>query len=609
MAALRGGAWIQVADGEGHLAQEYTAERIDPLPGQWIDMMKPSAMIYPANGRVVTMTADHGRAHVPARAMESGMLEGNVVIRIYEPSTAGVRADPGSTAPSMTVYADDAEFDNVQGSITSPRAIRVETETITFKGEGLSIQLAEKSARIERLIVQRATAPIEIRSKRRVTRKAMLPPTERYCIVQEEQASGQQPSWYRLVLQDNVRIERFLGDSGRKSTVLGDQLVATFVLGEGGPGATFAGVPMGTRAFIAASIMAGMAQEAEPTDDQSVVYIHYTGRLVMTPDETARVRLSLSGADDGEVIVEGTEGRGVRIHDDLNDADVDCARLRYRAAKDMIELIGDDANPFSMRSPRMTMTGDRFWLARAQGVGGVVGAGRMVLRQGATALEAAFLGFPEALQRALADASGESHAVMEAAVRRVAQDAEPGDDQEKAPDLEINWTEGIDLDFADGEADSQLTQARFRGDVTVSSEAFTMSSETLAIDFADDPKRPDAIERIVAAGGARVDRLGDAGQLEAEMIDLSLEEDPDGKTVPRVMLARGGVEASDPLQRMWTEELEIHFEPVDPAQGRGPEAGVCWRGHWGRDGSSSHHDRGCTGTRASSHERRRAYFR
>jgi hypothetical protein len=100
-----------------------------------------------------------------------------------------------------------------------------------------------------------------------------------------------------------------------------------------------------------------------------------------------------------------------------------------------------------------------------------------------------------------------------------------------------------------------------------------MSSETLAIDFSDDPKRPDAIERIVAAGGARVDRLGDAGQLEAETIDLSLEEGPDGKTVPRVMLARGGVEASDPLQRMWTEELEIHFEPVDPAKGEAPKRG------------------------------------
>jgi hypothetical protein len=564
MASLRGGAWIQVADEDGTLAQEYRAERIDPLPEQWIDMVEPSAMVYPASGRVIAMDADRGRAFVPSRAMESGVLKGNVVIRIFEPRKDGSRVDPRTSSPSMTFFADVAEFDNVQGSITSDQKIRVETDEITFQGIGLAVQLGVDGHQIERLIIERATAPIELRSRRIVARRHIRS-GEVFCDGAWVDSDQPPPAWYELVLHDDVKIEQHTHGTSQLNTVSGDRLVATFALGEGGVEATFAGVPLSTEAYIA-SLALGVVDQSTPEDaPASVVYIHYTGRLVMTPDETARLRMRDS--DDGEVVVEGAKGSGVAIHSDTNQADIVCAELRYRAATDTVEFIGSTTHALVLDSPRMHLTGERFWLARAEGVGGVLGAGRMVLVTRATPIEAALGGVGDAIHTMLATALAESHALKEVAVRVVQED--------DTPSLEITWSEGIDLDFVEGD-ESAISQARFRGDVAVASESFNLASEALVVEFAGDPERPDAVERIFASGGASVDRPGSAGSLHADSIDLALQEGPEGSTIPRVMLAKGGVEASDPAQKMWAEELLVHFEPLDDEERaeRAPQRGL-----------------------------------
>ena len=250
LAALKEGAWIQVAGEDGSLAQEYSARRIDPLPEQWIDMDQPHALMYPKSGRIISLTAEKGKAHVPSRAIESGTFSGNVEIRIYEPLSSGSRANIVETAPSVVVRADVADFDNVQGEITSDDRVEVRTEEITFVGEGLSIQLGEDGAQIERLIIDRAIEPIKIRRRRELAqgqqpaqptnnaqsasatpRKAVVASTPPEPAVPTE---SDEPTWYRMVLHDDIRIVRVGSESGGESTVHGDQLVATFALGEGG---------------------------------------------------------------------------------------------------------------------------------------------------------------------------------------------------------------------------------------------------------------------------------------------------------------------------------------------------------------------------------------
>ena len=110
MASLRNGAWIQIADEQGRLAQEYSARRLDPMPDQWVEMDAPQAIMYPSSGRVIVMEADQGTAHVPSRALEAGILNGGVKIRIYEPSsTSSELVDITTARPSVSIDAEVAE--------------------------------------------------------------------------------------------------------------------------------------------------------------------------------------------------------------------------------------------------------------------------------------------------------------------------------------------------------------------------------------------------------------------------------------------------------------------------------------------------------------------
>ena len=82
---LEQGAWVQVADEDGGLAQQYSADRIDPLPSGLLEMERPRARIYLGGGRVLVLRGEHGLLEAPQQAIESGRLDGDVVIRLFSP--------------------------------------------------------------------------------------------------------------------------------------------------------------------------------------------------------------------------------------------------------------------------------------------------------------------------------------------------------------------------------------------------------------------------------------------------------------------------------------------------------------------------------------------
>ncbi|MBM4100064.1 MAG: hypothetical protein FJ260_08945 [Planctomycetes bacterium] len=179
---LEQGAWIQVADAAGNLKQQYTATRIDPLPDKRLDMTDPRAVLYGEGGRIVTMRADSMAARVPKRALESGRLAGNVVIRIFRPRD-GRPVDLKVDQPDVTVESPEADFDSESGEIRCDRQVRISGEVITFDGEGLSLTLSQDGKNLERLVVDRALAPVRIsraaveaQAKRREAEAGNVPP-------------------------------------------------------------------------------------------------------------------------------------------------------------------------------------------------------------------------------------------------------------------------------------------------------------------------------------------------------------------------------------------------------------------------------------------------
>lgn len=160
--SLAAGAWVQVADETGRLAQQYSATKLDPLPGSQIAMREPRAQIFQRDGRVLALAARKGIALVPRRALESGTLEDDVEVRLFRPLPDGRAVDVDRDPPSVVVTADQAQFDGSLGEVRCDRAVRVATDAGTFAGEGLSLVLDGEGEGVERLEIMRAIEPIRI---------------------------------------------------------------------------------------------------------------------------------------------------------------------------------------------------------------------------------------------------------------------------------------------------------------------------------------------------------------------------------------------------------------------------------------------------------------
>lgn len=648
---LESGAWVQVADDAGRLQQRYRARRLDPEPDRWVRMEQPHAVLFPGEGRVVTMRADRGRARIPKRAIQAGRLEGDVVIRVY-------RAPPGERVifegddpvgePLIVIHAEEAQFDEVLGEIRCDRWVdfraRQETAgrasadlapqvtTVAFKGEGLSITVDSGMNSIERLVVERALGPIVITRSGAVDAPtgelaASAVPVAAPAQAMDDDGSPARPPRgdeapvasaapppaiepppaattappareamrdhrpYRFTLHDNVVIRRI--NQGRESVVRGDRLVAIFAMEQGGLRDALArsGIGAGDSAAAAArpsrergilgdphassvrsaalplpqqitllTLASVEAQTSSPSgaaDGHAVVdmvTIHYDGRMVMVPATDERD--ALDSPDDVRLAVEALDTAGrrfVEVEDVRTLARARCQRLIYHGSTDTIDLEGSIAQPFALTSPRLDLTGGAFRFERSTGRGEVGGAGRMRLGPQDDR--------PGSASRAGAGGAGEERAP------RVARD------------LDITWTRGLDIQLGDEKSGGRIRSAHFQGDVKVDTPDFMLETQGLRVYFADG--RENVVERIRAEGDAVATRLGEGGRLAAQVIDVTIVQDPSGRAIPKVMEARGGVSASDASQTMWSDDLLVHFRPRTADATREDRGGGALDGEFG----------------------------
>ena len=269
--SLASGAWIQVADETGRLAQQYSATKLEPLQGSQLAMTEPRSMVYMKDGRVLVLSARKGVAYVPRRALESGTLEEDVEVRLFRPE-AGRTVDIDRDVPAVVVVAEQAQFDGVLGEVRCAKEVRVSTDAGSFAGEGLTLQLDADGDGLEQLIVDRATEPIRIdraaramAAKRREARAAdggvlnAITSAETGSANSNSTASGEttpdtsretasaqsspnapapatknagkkndRPPFYRLTMLGGVEVVRL--KDGVRSTITGEEIVAIFSL-------------------------------------------------------------------------------------------------------------------------------------------------------------------------------------------------------------------------------------------------------------------------------------------------------------------------------------------------------------------------------------------
>ena len=362
------GAWVQVAGKDGRVAQQYTAQKIDPQPGAFMSMTEPRTVFYMEDGRVATLRANSGRVHVPNRALESGTFNGDVVIRFYRPSPGAV-VNLAKDSPSMILESEQLEFDQVLNQIGCQSAFRLTTDILTFDGEGLDLLLGSDGKSIERLTVDRPLGPIVIdRARQSRTRASAMPqqlapktilmtpvsmPAEGrenfYANAPAQAAAAQAAAapapaerFYRLELHDDVEILRY--STVDRAWSKGDELVAIFTLksdlvakemvmnpapaGVPDPLA-FRGrtIPLGLHLGIASHI-AGAVIAAAPEPQGDLLVVRFTGKLKMVPVAA------------GEKVPDSAQGMNVRI--DGQDVELaNQAGLALRAKDVDMDLVKD----------------------------------------------------------------------------------------------------------------------------------------------------------------------------------------------------------------------------------------------------------------------------
>jgi hypothetical protein len=330
------GAWVQVAGKDGRVAQQYTAQKIDPQPGAFMSMTEPRTVFYMEDGRVATLRANSGRVHVPNRALESGTFNGDVVIRFYRPAPGAI-VNLAKDSPSFILESEQLEFDQVLNQLGCRSAFRLTTDILTFDGEGLDLLLGSDGKSIERLTVDHPLGPIVIdRARQSRTQASAMPqqlvpnmvlmtpismPAEGrenfYANAPAQAAAAPAPAerFYRLELHDDVEILRY--STVDRAWSKGDELVAIFTLKSdlvskeivmnaapvGSPDPlAFRGrtIPLGLHLGIASHI-AGAVIAAAPEPQGDLLVVRFTGKLKMVPVAA------------GEKVPDSVQGMNVRI--------------------------------------------------------------------------------------------------------------------------------------------------------------------------------------------------------------------------------------------------------------------------------------------------------
>ena len=621
--SLASGAGVQVADETGRLAQQYSATKLEPLQGAQLAMTEPRAMMYLKDGRVLVLSARKGVAYVPRRALESGTLEEDVVVRLFR-SIDGRAIDIINDAPSVIVNAEQAQFDGVLGEVRCAKAVRVSTDAGSFAGEGLSLLLDPQGDGLESLVVDRATEPIRMDRALRAlkTRRSSepsvvpaptpLPPpvpseesptaavaattsapattvtrdqTKRDQTKRDQtKSAAASPKFYRLTMLGGVQVVRVKG--GVSSVITGEELVAVFSLESRGLD-KIAFIPA-----VSAPRDAAPLSECARTMPHTSMHSSFSSRitshaaLAMMPLIFGLAQNAPAAAEDDSLdsVTVTFGGKLIMVAATLPEDQLPTQDdIRFDVSGPRVEVLDGRSHSRILCSRLRYSVGDEF--IDVQGREGsplTVTNPRMTLEASRfTASISTGVGRIEGAGRMLfARALANSVSYLEIIpnsiddIARMLVSADPAASALIDPPIEA--PSATDARFDPSTKELEITwkdgvDLRFAGDgdnAKLSLARFEGGVNVFGRQFELDsqtleimfsPSDGEQIDAIIADGGMKVRRLGGEGSMTAQRLELFLGLNSKGDTIPRRLVARTGVEARDERQTIWTESLVVGF--------------------------------------------------
>ncbi len=142
----------------GRVAGVIEADRFDPVGNGERLLTNPRAWLYPSGGRAVRVTAERARLVMPSanQSPESGTLEGNVRVLVYEHDAAPGDPPPADAAPMLTgTFEAPVRFESRYLRLSSDGPFSLIGERLRFQGADLSVLLNQVRDRVELIEITR----------------------------------------------------------------------------------------------------------------------------------------------------------------------------------------------------------------------------------------------------------------------------------------------------------------------------------------------------------------------------------------------------------------------------------------------------------------------
>lgn len=151
---------VTAKDDPNKLVAVIEADEVEPIDENERSVQSPRAWIYFEDGTFGRVDADQGRFYMPDRnsAPESGLLEGNVVLRVYGTTETGEPPEtegPDAATPQGTATFEEAlRFDFRRSRISSSGGFTLLTPSVEMAGTNLTAIFNEVQQRLELLEVR-----------------------------------------------------------------------------------------------------------------------------------------------------------------------------------------------------------------------------------------------------------------------------------------------------------------------------------------------------------------------------------------------------------------------------------------------------------------------